>query len=396
METGQRRTRRRWLSTCASVVGTAALAGCFGSDDETGVNDDDTDGESAGSDWPMYGVDLQNTAFQPSVSGPDGRDVEAREVYDLGGASSYPVITVGSVLYVTSRDGVVLALDRETEELLWEEQGHGPLMAHDGAIYGPRESHRIYGYDRTDGDRWESDVIELDDGPNLNNDPIPTENGVFVISDHNVWRIDPDGGEYTSVRSYPRDSRDLFGTTDVPAYEDGVLYHAMGTELYALDVETGEHEWTVEGESVLHISNPAVADGLVLVPGGDARLYAFDADSGEEVWSVETNTGVETSPAVADGIAYLGDNQRVLAVDIESGELEWDTEELIPEAEVVAGNGVVYTAHSLGITTFDAKSGDLHWELSFDDGFTAPPTISDGSVYVPSLNDSLYAIESKQ
>ncbi|MDQ2049552.1 PQQ-like beta-propeller repeat protein [Natronolimnohabitans sp. A-GB9] len=398
MSGNQTRTRRQWLGTCAGVAGTTALAGCFDSDtDENDGNENDVSGDpadaSSSTDWPMYGVDLQNTGYQPNATGPSGDELTARKVHDIGGGSSYPVILADDRLYATSRDGVVLAFDRESEELLWKEDGHGPLMAHDGMIYGPRASHSVYGYDMEGGDRWESDEIELDSSLNLNNEPIPTPNGVFVISDNHVWNVDLDSGDYTSVRRYPRNSRDLIGTTDVPAYHDGILYHAMGVELYALNVETGDHEWTVKGENVLHIGNPTVFNGMVFVSGGDEQLHAYDAKSGEEVWTVETTTGVETSPAVADGIVYLGDNQRVIAVKAESGEIKWEIEKPLPESEVVIADDVVYLANSLGVIALDCNTGDLHWEMEFNGYFTSSPVISGETIYVPALDDKLYAIE---
>ncbi|WP_235920706.1 PQQ-binding-like beta-propeller repeat protein [Natronorubrum halalkaliphilum] len=311
----------------------------------------------------------------------------------MGGGSSYPVVVVDNYLYATSRNGVVLAFDRESEELLWEEDGHGPLMAHDGTIYGPRASHSVYGYDMESGARWESTEVELDRSLNLNNEPIPTNNGVFVISDDHVWNVDFDSGEYTSTHEYSQYSRDLIGNTDIPAYNNGILYHARGVELYALNVETGEHEWIVKGENVMHSGNPAVANGKVYITSADEQLYAYDAESGDEIWTVETTTQVETSPAVTDKKVYFGDNQRVAAVNAESGEIEWDIDIAIPESEVVIADGVVYLANSLGLTALDSNTGGLQWELELDGGFTSPPTVSDGVVYLPALNNSLYAIE---
>ena len=53
-------------------------------------------------------------------------------------------------------------------------------------------------------------------------------------------------------------------------------------------------------------SSPAVADGVVYVGSGDGRLYALDARTGEEKWSFKTDGGVASSPAVAGGVVYFG------------------------------------------------------------------------------------------
>ncbi|SIR85908.1 PQQ-like beta-propeller repeat protein [Natronorubrum daqingense] len=387
-------TRREWINTCAVVVGGTAVAGCVEED-----NNDNSNGKNSNQDpnWPMYGIDVQNTGYQPNVSGPEGDNIELREVYDIGGGSSYPVVTAGDHIYVTSRDGVVLALNRETEELIWEAEGHGPLMVFEDRVYGPRGSHRIYGYDREDGVRWESDEIDLQRSLNLNNEPIVTEDGIFVISDHNVWKIDIDTGEYISVREYPRDSRDLTGTTDIPAYNDGVLYHAMGIELFALDIESGEHKWSVESENVLHIGNPSVFDDIIYVPGGGKMIYAFDIDSGKELWTVEIYDSIEERPTVAEELIYIDDGQKLTAIDSHTGEIDWDVETPAGTNEVVVANETVYSSDIFGLRAHDMHSGTLKWEFEIEepteDGFSTPPAVFDDAIYCISTNGKLYSLE---
>ena len=59
-------------------------------------------------------------------------------------------------------------------------------------------------------------------------------------------------------------------------------------------------------------SSPAVADGVVYVGSTDRYLYAFDAATGEEVWRVATGGFIISSPAVANGVVYVGSRDRYL------------------------------------------------------------------------------------
>ena len=52
-------------------------------------------------------------------------------------------------------------------------------------------------------------------------------------------------------------------------------------------------------------SSPAVADGVVYV-GSYASLYAVDAESGELRWGYTTGGRVHFSPAVVGGVVYVG------------------------------------------------------------------------------------------
>lgn len=397
-------TRRRWLTTCATLAGTPLIAGCSESSAETNREDDEnsstddeaTIAESTGTDWPMYGVDLQNTAHHPEATGPDGDDLVHRPIIDLKGGSTHPPAIVDGIIYIASTAGKTYAVDPEREEILWEREGYGAPIVHDGMLYGPTDTNQVYGYDLETGDSYEPEEIE-----SANNvwNPMPHEGRLLVASpEPSIWEIELDtGGHTTLIEISPG-----LGTTDVPAYRDGMYYIARSSELYKINVETREIEWTFETEDEVRLldSNPAVGNGMVYVNGGDQHLYGINADSGEEVWAVDTGSSIETSPAIADGLVYTGYWGDILAVDAEEGVIEWRTDDIIsgePE-DIVVADGVCYVTTRFGISAHNAASGELRWKHKIpyesDAGFTAPPAITDGTMYVPSGDDeTLYAIE---
>jgi outer membrane protein assembly factor BamB len=59
-------------------------------------------------------------------------------------------------------------------------------------------------------------------------------------------------------------------------------------------------------------SSPAVADGVVYVGSEDDSLYAVDQTSGKVVWSYATGGQVESSPAVANNMVFVGSDDRSL------------------------------------------------------------------------------------
>ena len=134
-----------------------------------------------------------------------------------------------------------------------------------------------------------------------------------------------------------------------PSVANGVVY--VGSDdhkVYALDATTGAVKWTAatgarhllvagsgerrrlrrlrrqqglrarrhdRGHEVdrddhgRHVqSSPAVANGIVYVGSGDARLWAFDATTGATKWTGNTTGAVFSSPAVANGVVYVGSN----------------------------------------------------------------------------------------
>jgi len=53
-------------------------------------------------------------------------------------------------------------------------------------------------------------------------------------------------------------------------------------------------------------SSPAVADGMVYVGSTDHNLYALNAHTGAELWSYTTGNWVISSPAGSNGAVYVG------------------------------------------------------------------------------------------
>ena len=63
-------------------------------------------------------------------------------------------------------------------------------------------------------------------------------------------------------------------------------------------------------------SSPAVANGVVYVGSEDNNLYALDAKTGAKLWSYATGGPVDSSPAVANGVVYVGsDDNNVYALN---------------------------------------------------------------------------------
>jgi outer membrane protein assembly factor BamB len=55
-------------------------------------------------------------------------------------------------------------------------------------------------------------------------------------------------------------------------------------------------------------SSPAVAGGVVYVGSDDDHVYALNATTGKQVWNYTTGSWVFSSPAVAGGVVYVGSN----------------------------------------------------------------------------------------
>jgi serine/threonine-protein kinase len=52
------------------------------------------------------------------------------------------------------------------------------------------------------------------------------------------------------------------------------------------------------------VSSPAVVDGVVYVGSGDKNLYALNASTGTKIWNYTIGGVLYGGPAVVDGVVY--------------------------------------------------------------------------------------------
>jgi outer membrane protein assembly factor BamB len=103
-------------------------------------------------------------------------------------------------------------------------------------------------------------------------------------------------------------------------------------------------------------SSPAVVGGIAYVGSDDGSLWAFDAATGEPLWHDPVGGQVRSSPAVADGRVVFG-----------------------------SSNGFVYAD--------DALSGYHLWSYAIGGNVTAPPLIVGSTVYIGSRGGTFAAID---
>jgi eukaryotic-like serine/threonine-protein kinase len=128
------------------------------------------------------------------------------------------------------------------------------------------------------------------------------------------------------------------------------------------------------------ISSPAVVNGVVYVGSTDSILYAIDAASGALKWKFPTGSWVVSSPAVADGIVYFGSYDSFLyAVDARTGELKWKFQ---------TGGERRYIGKHLHHLEPAAEPMPDPWDF-----YLSSPGISNGTVYFGSGDGNIYAVD---
>ena len=145
-------------------------------------------------------------------------------------------------------------------------------------------------------------------------------------------------------------------------------------------------------------SSPAVADGVVYVGSfyPDNSVYALNASTGARLWSYTTSDAVHSSPAVAHGVVYVGSfDGNVYALNVGTGALLWKhtTGGGVDSSPAVA-NGVVYVGSYDGnLYALNASTGTRLWKYAIIGPgayVNSSPALANGVVYVVG-GDGIYA-----
>ena len=180
------------------------------------------------------------------------------------------------------------------------------------------------------------------------------------------------------------------------AVVDGTVYVGSDdTNLYAIDAATGAVRWqTPLGGEVL--SSPAVSDGVVFVGSFDGNLYALDAATGAVRWQAPLGGQVWSSPAVA-GRDRVRRWQRRPAARVRCGARDGDVvvrdERRVSSSPAVA-DGIVYVGSFDGrVYAVDAAIGGERWRFDTGNVVFSSPKVADGTVYVGSHSGAMYALD---
>ncbi len=196
------------------------------------------------------------------------------------------------------------------------------------------------------------------------------------------------------------------GWSGIAIGSDLVYAGARSGRMLALDVRNGDQRaaFPPEGQDPLKglYGTPALADGVLYVPGYDGRVYALSAADLSQRWRYPSDESkvkpIVGGVVVAGGfLVYGSEDGYVRALQASTGAKVWEfeTRNKVWSTPTVAA-GVVY-AGSLdhNLYALSLQDGDLAWAQPFqaDGGIVAAPLVYQGRVYVGSFDRRVYALD---
>src|SRR6202022_1800565 len=128
------------------------------------------------------------------------------------------------------------------------------------------------------------------------------------------------------------------------------------------------------------LSSPAIFDGVLYVGSSDHFLYALDATTGNLKWKFKSQGRITSSPAVSSGLVYfVSFDSHLYAVDASTGQLRWKFQ--------TAGERRFAAKHLHGAEPAAETMPDPF------DFFLSSPVLWNGEVYFGSGDTNVYALD---
>jgi outer membrane protein assembly factor BamB len=205
-------------------------------------------------------------------------------------------------------------------------------------------------------------------------------------------------------------AHDLLEFPPAIAYKRAYIANNAG-RLFALDVRSGKVKWSFRGRRCT-ASSPAVANQTVYQTflnrppcnarggrGRDGEVVALTARRGKVRWRRRIGP-TESSPVVANGLVYVGDqNGYVYAFRARTGGTRWTfrTHGAVKGGVAIAGRRLYVGSYDGHVYALNARTGHLLWRgsaqgrLGGTGNFYSTPVAAYGRVYIGNTDGKVYS-----
>lgn len=370
----------------------------------------------AAGDWAMFGRDPLHSGTANSGNAAIQGDVKA--LFSTGQIIySSPAVSNG-VVYFGSRDNKFYAIDADTGARLWEFRTgswveSSPAIVNNVVYFGSNDGH-LYALNALTG----TEIWRFQTPFPIKTAPAVAGGRVyFGCDDYSVYALDAKTGK----KLWSIATGDVVSSSLVVA-NGLVFFGSWDGYFYAVDAKKGSLHLKMPSTRAI-VSSPIVdgttvyfinSAGTLMAVDGNARnwpgenrirpnwqiLYIYGAlpappTASGFLWSVNLGRTVNfspSSPTLVDGMIYAGVGKKVVAVDLLSKKIAWETEtgENINSTPIIANNLVYATGKDGYLYVMDASTGEKLREIAVGADIHSTPALVDGAIYITSTDGNLY------
>jgi len=361
--------------------------------------------------WPMFLYNTAHTGYTTSAAATKPLKLWSFAEGDFDGSSIGSSAAVANgIVYVGSNynpngepGGGIYAFNASTGGEIWNYSTHVPVYsspAVSGNMLFIGGDVNVYALNAFTGTK----VWNFITGGRVDSSPSIVDGVVYIGSDDgNVYALNA----LTGAKMWSYDA--WYAVYSSPAVVNGVVYIGPqeGGNVIALNASTGKEIWN---RFVIHeisgtlTSSPAVSDGIVYIGSIDGDVYALNASTGNQIWNYTTEPvfykagnlfgGIQASPTVAKGVVYIGSTDgNIYALNALTGTKIWNyTSGSHTLSSPAVTNGMVYVGCGSTVYCLNAKTGAKEWEFPTGNQTNSSPAVVNGIVYIASEDGNFYAI----
>jgi outer membrane protein assembly factor BamB len=311
-------------------------------------------------------------------------------------------------VFVADREGLVLALDKESGEKVWEVETELPIsggleIGGDKLFFGTTDA-EVVALTLADGDTaWTSQVSS-----EVLSIPRFSENFLVIRSiDGAITALNTDEGK--EVWSYIRDvpALSLRGTSSPVLKSGGVISGYANGQLVVLRLADGAQIWETSvaiprGRGALSRmvdvdADPVAGDRYIYAATFNGGVAAVDVGSGQIAWRRAEMSSYKTM--VADWISlYVVDvNNHVWSADHSNGQINWQQDSLENRrltALTKLGDYLLTADFEGYLHILSASDGHLMGRMKVSDtAITAPPVVDGDLIYIQDIDGEITALQ---
>ena len=253
-----------------------------------------------------------------AISGSE-RWIYPRQTGDSIGAIVGDIVLVDDVIYITSSNGYVYALEKEYGDKKWEFNTGSRIWTNpayaDGNIYAANYNGRLFAISADNGNQ----IWSMDLPTSSSSSPVVYDDKVILGAfDHTLYAIN----RYDSEIDWQFTANNWFWA-DVVVKGNTVYACSIDNNVYALNGDSGELIWVYDTAAPIS-SKPVLVDDLLVVVNEAGGLYILNSRDGGFKQKVELGQRIIAPLYESNNIVYAhGTDDYIYAIDLSNGQLIW-------------------------------------------------------------------------
>jgi PGF-pre-PGF domain-containing protein len=311
--------------------------------------------------------------------------------FDLGGSSRSSPSYANGIIYIGSHDRNLYALNATTGEKIWNYQTRNSIYS------SPTVSNGLVYVGSMDGNIYAIGNKSVSSNPRTHPLSPGGEQVMFRFDSRHSGDYSPVAGRSLSNGQLLWKSRlsyNRWPEASAPTVANGFVFLGSNEFVYALNKKSGDILWAFTAGNMV-TSTPAVDNGMVFVGSYDRKLYALDATDGVMIWNYSTGGAISSSPAVSGNTVFVCVRDgNLYAIDKASGTKLWNfTAGSGIESSPAVASGLVFIGSVDGkMNAVDTGSGQKLWNFSTPGSLWSSPSVVNNIVYFGSDDSNVYAL----